>query len=349
MSVTREAWGSAPGGAVDRYTLSNGRGLLVRILTYGGIVQSIEVPGRDGTTANVALGFGSLQGYLDNPGPYFGAIIGRYGNRIAKGRFTVDGTDVQVPINDGPNSLHGGTSGFDRQIWDAEVRDGALVLSHVSPDGDQGFPGTLPVTVTYSLTEDGGLRIDYRATTDAPTVVNLTNHTYFNLAGEGTGHVYDHVLRINADGFTAVDATLIPTGEITPVDGTPLDFRTATAIGARIREDHTQLRYGHGYDHNWVLSEPGAGLRAVAHVGEPRTGRTMTVLTTEPGMQFYSGNFLTGTFAGTSGRTYRQGDGLALETQHYPDSPNQPGFPSTALRPGQDYLSTTVYKFGTGS
>ncbi|MEU4429009.1 aldose epimerase family protein [Actinoplanes sp. NPDC024001] len=349
MSVTREAWGSAPAGAVDRYTLDNGRDLRVRILTYGGIVQSVEVPDRDGTTANVALGFDTIQGYVDNPGPYFGAIIGRYGNRIAKGQFTVDGTAYQVPVNDGPNSLHGGTPGFDQRIWDAEVRDGALVLTHVSPDGDQGYPGALTVAVTYALTEDNGLRIDYLATTDAPTVVNLTNHSYFNLAGEGSGDVYGHVLQINAAGFTPVDATLIPTGEVAPVAGTPLDFREPVAIGARIRDNHTQLRYGGGYDHNWVLDDPDGGLRAVAHVSEPGSGRTLTVRTTEPGMQFYSGNFLTGTFAGTSGRAYRQGDGFALETQHHPDSPNQPAFPSTELRPGEKYKSTTVYEFGTRS
>jgi aldose 1-epimerase len=349
MSVTREAWGSTPAGAVDRYTLSNGHGLVVRVLTHGGVVQSIEVPDRDGGTANVALGFDTIQGYLDNPGPYFGAIIGRYGNRIAKGQFSLGGVAVQVPVNDGPNSLHGGTPGFDQRIWAAEVRDDALVLSHVSPDGDQGYPGTLTVTVTYSLTGDNGLRIDYHATTDAPTVVNLTNHSYFNLAGEGSGDVYDHVLRIDADGFTEVDATLIPTGEIAPVDGTPLDFRVPTPIGARIRDNHVQLLRGGGYDHNWVLAGPGGELRDVAHVAEPRTGRTLTVLTTEPGVQFYSGNFLTGAFAGTSGRTYRQGDGFALETQHFPDSPNQPRFPSTELRPGQAYSSTTVYIFGTHS
>ncbi|WP_328471274.1 galactose mutarotase [Actinoplanes sp. NBC_00393] len=347
VSVAQEAWGSTPAGAVDRYTLSNGSGLRVSVLTYGGIVQSIEVPDRGGNTANVALGFASIQGYLDNPGPYFGAIIGRYGNRIAKGQFTIDGLAVQVPVNDGPNSLHGGTPGFDQRIWEATVTDdGALVLHHVSPDGDQGFPGTLWVTVTYRLTADNGLRIDYRATTDTATVVNLTNHSYFNLAGDGSGNVYDHVLRIDADAFTPVDATLIPTGEIAPVDGTPLDFRTPTAIGERIREDHTQLRYGSGYDHNWVLNNPEAGLRVVAHVAEPGTGRSLTVHTTEPGMQFYSGNFLTGTFAGASGHLYRQGDGLALETQHFPDSPNHPQFPTTELRPGQTYESTTVYEFG---
>ncbi|MEV6301880.1 aldose epimerase family protein [Actinoplanes sp. NPDC051861] len=342
--ITSEAWGSVSEGSVDRYTLTNARGMRVRVLTYGGIIQSIEVPDSGGVLANVALGFGAVEGYVNNPGPYFGAIIGRYGNRIAKGRFTIDGAGYQVPLNNGPNSLHGGTPGFDQRIWSAAPENDSLLLTHVSPDGDQGFPGTLPVSVRYTLTDDNAIRIDYEATTDTPTVVNLTNHSYFNLAGEGSGDVYGHLLRIDADAFTPVDAGLIPTGEIAAVDGTALDFRSPVAIGARIRAAETQLLYGAGYDHNYVLR--GDGLRVVAHVAEPVTGRTLTVSTTEPGMQFYSGNFLDGTFAGTSGSTYRQGDGFALETQHYPDSPNQPAFPSTVLRPGETYRSSTVLEFG---
>jgi aldose 1-epimerase len=353
-SVTRESWGSTPEGGVDRYTLTNAHGMRVRIITYGGIIQSIEVPDRNRETANVALGFGTLQEYLDHPGPYFGAIIGRFGNRIARGQFLLDGSTWQLPLNNGPNSLHGGVTGFDQQIWvasptqaDGEV---GLVLTHVSPDGDQGYPGALSVTVTYTLTCDNGIRIDYGATTDAPTVVNLTNHSYFNLAGEGSGDIYDHLLQINAAEYTPVDATLIPTGQIASVAGTSMDFRSPTAIGARIRSSETQLLYGGGYDHNWVLDGPGSGSDVAARVIEPNSGRTLTVQTTEPGVQFYSGNFLDGTLAGTSGRTYRQGDGFALETQHFPDSPNHANFPSTVLRPGQTYRSTTVLQFGvTGS
>ena len=350
-TITSEPWGSTPDGDVDRYTLTNARGMRVRVLTYGGILQSVEVPGRDGATANVALGFGSVTGYVEHPDPYFGAIIGRYGNRIAGGRFTLDGVTRHLPVNNGPNSLHGGTAGFDKRIWAATpARNGneaSLTLTHVSPDGDQGFPGTLTVTVTYTLTRDNGIRIDYRATTDAPTVVNLTNHSYFNLAGEGSGDVYGHLLQLNAADYTPVDADLIPTGQIAPVAGTALDFRSQTAIGARIRSGETQLLYAGGYDHNWVLDGvPGSGLKVAAQVVEPVSGRLLTVHTTEPGLQFYSGNFLDGTFAGTGGRAYRQGDGLALETQHFPDSPNQPGFPSTVLTPGDTYRSTTVLQFG---
>ena len=344
--ITCASWGRTAEGPVDRYTLAGDGGLTVRVLTYGGILQSIEVPDRAGRPANVALGFGDLQSYLDNPGPYFGAIIGRFGNRIAGGRFALDGVTRHVPVNDGPNSLHGGTTGFDRRIWAAEPVPDGLRLTHVSPDGDQGFPGELTVTVGYTLTAGTGLRIDYTATTTAPTVVNLTNHSYFNLGGEGSGPVSGHLLRLDADHYTPVDATLIPTGEIAPVDGTPMDFRTPTAIGARIRDDFGQLRHGRGYDHNWVLRDARGELRVAAEVTDPAGGRTLTVRTTEPGVQFYSGNFLDGTVTGTSGRAYRQGDGLALETQHFPDSPNHPHFPSTVLRPGETFRSTTVLDFG---
>jgi len=349
-SISREGWGTTAEGPVDRYLLSNGRGMRVALLTHGGIVQSLEVPDRHGDPANVVLGFDRLQGYLDNPGPYFGALIGRYGNRIAEGRFTLDDTTYRMPVNNGPNSLHGGTAGFDKRLWSATPldQDGTvgLDLRFVSPDGDQGYPGTLTVAVRYTLTPEHELRIDYEATTDAPTVVNLTNHSYFNLAGEGSGDVYGHQLRINASHFTPVDAGLIPTGRIAPVSGTPLDFRQHTPVGSRLRTDDTQLRYAGGYDHNWVLDRQGDGLAPAARLTEPASGRTLSVHTTEPGLQFYSGNFLDGTIAGTGGRLYRQGDGLALETQHFPDSPNQPDFPSTVLRPGQTYRSATVLRFG---
>jgi aldose 1-epimerase len=349
-SISRASWGETAEGPVDRYVLSNGRGMRVAILTYGGIVQSLEVPDRHGDPANVVLGYDRLPGYLDNPGPYFGALIGRYGNRIAEGRFTLDGAGYRLPVNNGPNSLHGGTAGFDKQLWSATPvdQDGivGLDLRLVSPDGDQGYPGTLTVGVRYTLTPDHELRIDYQATTDAPTVVNLTNHSYFNLAGEGTGDVYGHELQLHASHFTPVDAGLIPTGRIAPVAGTPLDFRQPTPVGSRLRTGDAQLAHAGGYDHNWVLDREGDGLAPAARLTEPASGRTLSVHTTEPGLQFYSGNFLDGTIAGTSGRLYRQGDGLALETQHFPDSPNQPDFPSTVLRPGQTYRSTTALRFG---
>jgi aldose 1-epimerase len=345
--ITKEPWGSTPEGEVERYTLANERGTVVRILTYGGIVQSIEVPDRDGNRANVALGFDNLADYRARS-PYFGTITGRYANRIAGGTFTLDGIRYQVPVNDGPNSLHGGTVGLDKHVWQAapvsEDGEPALALRHVSPAGDQGYPGTLRIAVTYTLAAGDALRIDYRATTDAPTVVNLTNHTYFNLAGEGTGSVYDHVVYLDADRYTPVDETLIPTGEIAPVDGTPLDFTTPTPIGARIRDNFPQLLHGTGYDQNFVLRSTTEAARVV----EPVTGRVLTVHTDQPAIQFYTGNFLTGALVGTSGHAYRQGDAFALETQHFPDSPNHPEFPSTVLRPGEVHRTTTVYRFSTG-
>ncbi|HKT06219.1 MAG TPA: aldose epimerase family protein [Rugosimonospora sp.] len=348
--MTKEPWGGTPEGAVERYTLSNERGTTVRVLSYGGIVQSIEVPDRDGHLANVALGFDNLADYQEKS-PYFGAITGRYANRIARGRFTLDGVGYEVPVNDGTNSLHGGAVGLDKHIWDAEAlaadAEPALALQYVSPAGDQGYPGTLRMTVTYTLTAGDALRIDYLAGTDATTVVNLTNHTYFNLAGEGSGAVYDHVLQLHADRYTPVDGALIPTGELAPVAGTPMDFTAPVPIGARIRDNFGQLLRGTGYDHNWVLRGDSGGLAVAARVEEPASGRVLTVHTDQPGIQFYTGNFLTGALVGTGGRAYRQGDAFALETQHFPDSPNQPEFPSTVLRPGEVYRTTTVYEFGT--
>ena len=348
-SISSEPWGSTADGAVQRWTLTNGHGMRVRILTYGGILQSIDVPDRRGHLANVTLGFDNLADYVAK-NPYFGAIIGRYGNRIANGRFTLDGTTYQLPINNDPNSLHGGTVGFDKHIWSATPFHNhgsvGLVMRLTSPDGDQGYPGRLAATVTYTLTDTNGIRMDYKATTNKPTVVNLTNHAYFNLQGEGTGSIEDHTLLLKASHYTPVDATLIPTGEVARVSGTPMDFRHATAVGARIRNGFEQLVIGRGYDHNWVLDRSGSGLGLAARLTDPTSGRVLSVLTTEPGIQFYSGNFLDGTLVGTSGRMYRQGDGLALETQHYPDSPNHANFPSTVLRPGQVYQTTTVYQFG---
>jgi len=352
-SITREAWGSTDEGQVFRYTLTNGHGMRVRILTYGGILQSIEVPDRRGRKANVTLGFNNLADYVAKS-PYFGCITGRYANRIANGQFTLDGILYDdLPINNPPNSLHGGDRGFDKHNWATTTfnrgGDVGLVMTYTSPDGDQGYPGTLSTQVTYTLTRNNSIRMDYKATTDKATVVNLTNHAYWNLAGEGSGSADDHVVFLNAKRYTPVDTTLIPTGALDPVAGTPMDFTRPTAIGARIRDNFEQLVIGRGYDHNWVLDRRDntlTRLEVAARVVEPTSGRVLTVYTTEPGIQFYTGNFLDGTLYGTSGRAYRQGDGFALETQHYPDSPNHSNFPTTELRPGQTYRTTTIYQFG---
>jgi aldose 1-epimerase len=351
--IEKDVFGTTPDGTkIDRYTLTNGRGMRVRVITYGGIIQSIETPNRHGRTANIALGFDNLTDYLENNSPYFGCIAGRYANRIAKGRFTLDGVTYQLAVNNGENHLHGGNVGFDKRIWQAsEIREPGAVgvrLTYVSPAGEENYPGTLSVTVDYRLTVRNQIRIDYHATTDAPTIVNLTNHTYFNLAGEGSGGIYDHKLQLNASRYTPVDSTLIPTGSLDPVAGTPMDFRRATPIGERIRDNFQQLLFGQGYDHNFVLDRrDDDSLALAARVSERTSGRTVTIRTTEPGIQFYSGNFLDGTLVGTGGHVYRQGDGFALETQHFPDSPNHPAFPSTVLRPDDVYRTTTVYEFGT--
>jgi aldose 1-epimerase len=354
-TITKASFGSLSDGTpVDIYTLTNSRGMEVKILSYGGILQSIRVPDRHRRLANVTLGFDNIADY-ETKSPYFGCITGRYANRIALGRFQLNGQTYQLPINNPPNSLHGGTVGFDKHVWAATPQQGrhsvGLELRFTSPNGDQGYPGRLASKVTYTLTNHNEIRMDYRArlvgNSDLKTVINLTNHAYWNLAGEGSSDIYGHKLTLNASRYTPVDPTLIPTGEIAPVDGTPMDFRHPTAIGARIRDGFPQLVIGRGYDHNWVLDRHGSGLELAARVVEPRSGRVLEVITDQPGIQFYSGNFLDGTLVGTSGRMYRQGDGFALETQHYPDSPNHPNFPSTVLSPGERYQTTTVYRFST--
>ena len=348
--VTKSAFGKLDDGTpVDLYTLRNRSGIEARIVTYGGIIVSLRTPDRNGQSDDVVLGFDDLASYVKDS-PYFGAIVGRYANRIAKGRFTLDGKTYQLPINNAPNSLHGGDRGFDKVVWQAAPFDRAdgvgLVLSHVSPDGDQGYPGTVRAQVTYTFTDKNELSVAYHATSDKATPINLSQHTYFNLTG-AKRDVLDHVLTLNADRFTPVDSTLIPLGELRSVTGTPFDFRKPTAIGARINADDEQLRRGHGYDHNFVLVHAASGLTHAAHVVEPTTGRTIDVYTDQPGVQFYTGNFLDGTLHGKQGRVYGLRYGLCLETQHFPDSPNEPSFPSTILRPGRDFSSRTVFAFGS--
>jgi len=349
LKIEKQAWGKAPdGAAVDLYTLTNDRGMQVRITNWGGIVTSILVPDRQGQLADVALGFETLDPYLQRH-PFFGALAGRYANRIGKGRFTLNGQTYTLARNNGENSLHGGLKGFDKAVWKArEIPPGGLELSYLSKDGEEGYPGNLSATVVYTLTDDNELKIDYTATTDKETVVNLTNHSYFNLAGAGTGDILKHEVMLNADRFTPVDAGLIPTGELASVKGTPFDFTQPTAIGARIEEKHEQIVRGKGYDHNFVLNKGtgGAGsLSLAARVTEPTSGRVLEVYTTQPGVQFYTGNFLDGTLTGKGGKTYQRRAGFCLETQHFPDSPNKPNFPSTALKPGEKYHEVTSFKF----
>jgi aldose 1-epimerase len=348
-TITSAPFGTLPGGdPVTLYTLSNGRGMTVRIMTYGGIIQSIDVPDKSGVIGDVVLGYDSLAGYLRSS-PYFGALVGRYGNRIAHGRFTLDGETYHLDTNNGPNALHGGLRGFDKVVWSAApfTRDSevGVVLSHTSPDGDQGYPGTLQARVTYTLRTSNEMVIDYQATTDKATPLNLTNHSYFNLAGRGD--ILGEVLTLNADRYTPVDSTLIPTGELASVAGTPFDFRTPTAIGARIDSADPQLRNGHGYDHNFVINRTSdSGVALVATVVDPATRRVLTVSSTQPGVQFYTGNFLDGSITGKGGVVYARRSGFALETQHFPDSPNHANFPSTILRPGQEFTSRTIFAFG---
>jgi aldose 1-epimerase len=338
------------GSQVDLYTLKNSNGIEATITNYGGIVVSLKVPDRNGKLGDVVLGYNTLNDYIGST-PYFGALIGRYGNRIAKGRFTIAGVEYQLAQNDDSNALHGGRKGFDKVVWQAEKVDSsegaALKLTYTSKDGEEDYPGTLRCTVIYTLTNKNELKIEYFAETDKPTVVNLTNHSYFNLKDGGASDILGHELMIRASKFTPVDKGLIPTGELKPVAGTPFDFNQPTAIGARVENEDEQLKFGKGYDHNWVLDRPGKGLELVASVYEPNSGRFMEVLTTQPGLQFYCGNSLDGTNKGKSGTVYQHRAGLCLETQHFPDSPNHPDFPTTELRPGEKYRQTTVYRFST--
>ncbi|WP_410611768.1 aldose epimerase family protein [Amycolatopsis sp. lyj-109] len=351
--LTRELFGQADGTDVHRYTLGRPGGPVVRVLDYGGVIQSLEAPDRDGRPGNVVLGFADLDTYVANNRPgadrvFLGAVIGRFANRIAGGTFTLDGVQYRVPQNNGKNSLHGGPAGFDTRVWSAaEIRDGdgvAVRLTLVSPDGDQGYPGRLTTEVIYRVDARDRLHITYLATTDAPTVVNLTNHTYWNLAGEGAGDVHEHRLEIAASRFCPTGDDLIPAGDPVPVEGTPFDFRRWAPIGARVGEADPQLVIGQGYDHNWVLD---GGAPFAARAWDPASGRLLTMWTTEPGLQFYSGNYLTANLTGTSGRPYHRGAGFALEAQHFPDSPNRPDFPGTVLRPGEVYHQETVFALTT--
>jgi aldose 1-epimerase len=340
-------FGLAPDGSkVNLYTLRNNKGAEVGICNYGGLVIFLKVPDRHGKFADVVLGYDNLPDYIKDT-PYFGALIGRYGNRIAKGKFTLDGKEYTLAVNNGPNALHGGIKGFDKVVWEprflASPEGPSLELRYVSKDGEEGYPGTLSVTAVYTLTDDNALKLEYTATTDKDTVVNLTHHSYFNLAGKGD--ILNHQVMLPADKFTPVDKTLIPTGELKPVEGTPFDFRKPTAIGARIGQDDEQLKFGGGYDHNWVINKQMGELTLMARVYEPTSGRVMEVWSTEPGLQFYSGNFLDGKNKGKGGWVYKYRNGFCMEPQHYPDSPNQPNFPSVVLKPGQTYRNTIIYKF----
>lgn len=338
--ITKADWGEADGKKVELYTLTNHNGIQVKISTYGGTMTSWMAPDKNGKMENILLGFDSLSGYLAKP-PYFGALIGRYGNRIANGKFKIDNTSYTLATNNGKNHLHGGNKGFDKVVWDAKT-DGdsvpALTLTYMSKDGEEGYPGNLTVTVKYTLTDDQGVLIEYNAATDKATVVNLTQHNYYNLTGDHANTILDHSLQIAAANYTPVDTTLIPSGKIVTVKGTPFDFTTATKIGARI--DSVKG----GYDHNWVLDKKGTDMQLVATLSEPKSGRTLEVYTTEPGLQFYSGNFLDGTIKDNTGKPFNLHTGLCLETQHFPDSPNEPSFPTTLLKPGEKYHSITKYK-----
>ena len=349
QKISKESFGkTADGESVDLFTLTNRNGMEARITNYGGIVTTLTAPDRNNKYADVVLGFNDLDSYLKGH-PYFGALVGRYGNRIAKGRFTLNGVEYKLAVNNGENHLHGGIKGFDKVVWTARSMrtklGPALSLTYLSKDMEEGYPGNLTVKVVYTLTNNNELRIDYSASTDKDTVTNLTHHSYFNLAGEGTGDILNHQLLLKASRFTPTDAGSIPTGELRNVQGTPFDFLKSTAIGARINQDEEQLKFGGGYDHNWVVNGRAGALRQAASVYESTSGRVMDVWTTEPGIQFYTGNFLDGTLTGKSGKAYARRNGFCLETQHYPDSPNKPKFPTTTLRKGTTYRSTTIYRF----
>jgi len=335
---------TADGTDVPIYTLKSAQ-TEVRVMAYGAKLVSVRTPDRSGKMADIVLGYDSLQDYLNDTKTHFGSVVGRYGNRIALGKFTLDGKSYQIPINNGANALHGGPVGFDSHVWQSHEVPNGVEFTLVSPDGDMGFPGTLTAKVRYTL-EDNTLRLDYSATTDKDTVLNLTNHAYFNLNGDDKGDILGQKIEILADKFTPVDSGLIPTGELAPVEGTPLDFRTLQVIGARIDDNNEQVKLGGGYDFNFVLRGQAGTLRPAAVVVDPENGRKLTVDTTEPGIQFYSGNFLDGTFTGRHGGKYQKHSGFCLETQHYPDSPNHPDFPSTVLHPGQTFHSTTTFTFG---
>jgi aldose 1-epimerase len=350
--IKRSVFGKMPDGQeVHLYTLTNANGMQVAITNYGGRIVSIQAPDRNGKMADVVLGFDNLPDYM-NYNTYFGALVGRYANRIGGAKFTLDGKVYHLPVNNGPNSLHGGIKGFDKRVWTAKEIAGdepGLELTYLSKDGEEGYPGNLQATVVYTLTKNNGVKIDYSATTDKDTVINLTNHSYFNLAGEGNGDVLKQVMWINSGEITPVDATQIPTGKIMKVDGTPFDFRKPTPIGARINEDNPQLKIGKGYDINYILDRKGPGLELAARAFDPESGRELEVYTTEPGIQLYSGNFLDGSIHGKGGVAYGPRSAFCLETQHYPDSPNHPSFPTTELKPGETFHQITVFKFTTTS
>ena len=350
IKIMKEPFGKTQDGvAVDCYTLKNHNGVEMKVINYGATIITLKVPDQNGKLDDIVLGFDKLADY-EAKSPYFGCIVGRYGNRIAKGKFTLNGVPYCLATNNGPNSLHGGLKGFNKAVWHAKemqtAAGPAVEFTHVSKDGDEGYPGNLTMKLVYTLTDKNEVRIDYTATTDKDTVINLTNHSYFNLAGQGNGDILGHEMMINASHFTPVDETLIPTGELRPVKGTPFDFTKATAIGARIQQDDEQLKFGKGYDHNWVLDKDEI-MSLAARVVEPQSGRVLEVSTTEPAVQFYCGNFLDGTLTGKAGKVYKQRYGLCLETQHYPDSPNHLNFPPTVLRPGQTYQTTTIFRFST--
>ncbi len=344
MDVSKNKFGTADGKEVYLYTITNKNGMTAKITNYGAIVQTLIAEDKKGQFEDIVLGYDKLEDYLKET-PYFGAIVGRYGNRIKLGKFSLNGEEYTLATNNDPNHLHGGLKGFDKVVWDAETTKNGLKLSYISKDGEEGYPGNLQCTVIYTLTDDNELKIEYEATTDKATPVNLTHHGYFNLSGNCKTDILGHELWLNADRFTPVDNNLIPTGELRPVTGTAFDFTTAKAIGARVNNDEEQLKFGLGYDHNWVLNDADGSMKLQASLYEKTSGRFMEVFTEEPGMQFYCGNFLDGSNVGKNGRIYNYRNGLCLETQHYPDSPNKPEFPSTILQPGEIYKTMTVYKF----